>query len=135
MIQVKKYSYNPKSRSIPKPDNFLSNFWMVKVMWLGGQHWNTPGKVWCIDYFCNFVLAFKQLLECGCYEIIPQLNGVIHLMTSQFMSPVSPVFHTIITVRIGLKTQLEQEHPLNIRCLCWSEERSTFLFSLSHKES
>ena len=26
------------------------------------------------------------------------------------MSPVSPVFHTVVTVRIGLKTQLELEH-------------------------
>ena len=38
-----------------------------------------------------------------------------------FLSPVSPVFHTVVTVRIGLKTHLEWEHPFhNIRCLCWS---------------
>ena len=27
--------------------------------------------------------------------------------TGTFMSPVSPVFHTVVTVRIGLRTQLE----------------------------
>ena len=33
------------------------------------------------------------------------------------MSPVSPVFHTVVTVRIGLKTQSEWEHPFhNTRC-------------------
>ena len=33
------------------------------------------------------------------------------------MSPVSPVFHTVVTVIIGIKTQLEWEHPFhNIRC-------------------
>ena len=33
------------------------------------------------------------------------------------MSPVSPVFHNVVTVRIGLKTQLEWEHPFHIiRC-------------------
>ena len=34
------------------------------------------------------------------------------------MSPASPVFHTVVTVRIGLKTQLEWEHPFNNkRCI------------------
>ena len=34
------------------------------------------------------------------------------------MPPVSPVFHTEVTVRIGIKTQLEWEHPFHkIRCL------------------
>ena len=34
------------------------------------------------------------------------------------MSPVSPQFHTEVTVRIGLKTQLEWEHPFHkIRCI------------------
>ena len=28
-----------------------------------------------------------------------------------YISPVSPVFHTVVTVRIGLKTQLQQKHP------------------------
>ena len=47
----------------------------------------------------------------------------------QFMSPISPVFHTVVTVRIGLKTQLEWENPFyNIRLLCWLAERSTFHF-------
>ena len=27
------------------------------------------------------------------------------------MSQVSPVFHSVVTVKIGLKTQLEWEHP------------------------
>ena len=35
------------------------------------------------------------------------------------MSPVSPVFHTVVTVRISLKTQLEWEHPFRrIRIPC-----------------
>ena len=34
------------------------------------------------------------------------------------MSPVSPVFQTVVTAAIGLKTQLEWEHPLHrIRCV------------------
>ena len=34
-----------------------------------------------------------------------------------FMSPFSPEFHTEVTVRIGLKTHLEWEHPFHkIRC-------------------
>ena len=46
-----------------------------------------------------------------------------------FMSPVSPVFHTAVTVRISLKIQLEWEHPFHIiRCPCWSAERSTFRY-------
>ena len=32
------------------------------------------------------------------------------------MSPVSPVFYTVVTVRIGLKTQLEWEHPFYNIC-------------------
>ena len=28
--------------------------------------------------------------------------------TGEYMSPVSPVFHPVVTVRIGLKTQLEK---------------------------
>ena len=27
------------------------------------------------------------------------------------MSPVSPVLHAVVTVRVGLKTELEWEHP------------------------
>ena len=43
------------------------------------------------------------------------------------MSPGSPVFHSVVTVRIGLKTQLECEHPFHrIRCPCWQAQRSTF---------
>ena len=38
------------------------------------------------------------------------------------MSPDSPVFHSVVTVRIGLKTKLN-----NIRYLCWSAERLSFL--------
>ena len=39
------------------------------------------------------------------------------------MSPVSPVFHTVVKVRIVLKTQLEWEHPfLRIICPCLSAE-------------
>ena len=30
-----------------------------------------------------------------------------------FKSPVSQVFHTVVTVRIHLKTQLEWEHPFH----------------------
>ena len=49
------------------------------------------------------------------------------LSFKRFMSPVSLVFQTVVTVRIGLKTQLEWEPPFhNIRCLCWLAERSTF---------
>ena len=41
------------------------------------------------------------------------------------MSPVSPVFYTVVTVRNGLKAQLEWEHSFhNIICLCWLAERS-----------
>ena len=29
------------------------------------------------------------------------------------MSPVSPVFHTLVTLKIGLKTQLEWEHQFH----------------------
>ena len=29
------------------------------------------------------------------------------------MSPVFPVFHIVVTVRIGLKTKLELEHPFH----------------------
>ena len=29
------------------------------------------------------------------------------------MSPVSPLFYTVVTVRIGVKTQLEWEHPFH----------------------
>ena len=42
------------------------------------------------------------------------------------MSPVSPVFHTM---RIGLKTKLEWDHPFyRIRCPCYLEGCSTPLF-------
>ena len=44
------------------------------------------------------------------------------------MLPVSPVFHTEVTVRIGLKTQLEWEHPYHkIRCHLTSELRTVQL--------
>ena len=43
------------------------------------------------------------------------------------MSPVSPVFHTAVKVRIGLKTQLDWRHPFHIiLCLCWSADHSTY---------
>ena len=32
-------------------------------------------------------------------------------VTKVSMPPVSPVFLTVVTVRIGLKTELEWEHP------------------------
>ena len=36
-----------------------------------------------------------------------------------FLSPVSPVFHTVVTVRIHLKTQLEWEQSFHrVRCPC-----------------
>ena len=35
-------------------------------------------------------------------------TGLVLLCSNcAFMSPVSPVFHTVVTARIGLKTQLE----------------------------
>ena len=41
-----------------------------------------------------------------------------HTHTVVKMSPVSLVFRTAVTVRIGHKTQLELEHPFqNIRCI------------------
>ena len=50
------------------------------------------------------------------------------------MSPVSLVYYTVETVKIGLKTQLEWEHPFHrIICPCWSAECSTFLFSFHYK--
>ena len=30
-----------------------------------------------------------------------------------YLLPISQVFHTVVTVRIGLKTQLEWEHSFN----------------------
>ena len=43
------------------------------------------------------------------------------LLDTVCRSPVSPVFHTVVTVRIGLKTKLEWEHPfqnINNLTLC-----------------
>ena len=42
------------------------------------------------------------------------------------MSPVSPVYYTVETVKIGLKTQLEWENPFHrIIRPCWLAEHST----------
>ena len=62
-----------------------------------------------------------------CYYLV-SVYAAIHktVFPSTFlsMSPVSPVFHTVVTVRIGLKTQLELEHLFpNTKCSCWSAER------------
>ena len=70
-------------------------------------------------------------------EVNAKLRGLSHNLgisgsgVGGFMSSVSPVFHTTVIVRIGLKTQLEWEHPFhNIICLCWSAERSFVLIYL-----
>ena len=38
-------------------------------------------------------------------------------------STVSPLFHPVVTLRIGLKTQLEWEHPFHkIRCVLCNDD-------------
>ena len=57
------------------------------------------------------------VLEAGALVLADQ--GIFkHVIAVSSLSPVSPVFHNLATVRIGLtKTQLEWEHPFHkIRC-------------------
>ena len=64
-------------------------------------------------------LKFRKLVlpEKICIKVMSckSSNGDFdHLLTTLrlYKSPVSPVFHIVVTVRIGLKTQLEWEHPI-----------------------
>ena len=64
-------------------------------------------------------LKFRKLVlpEKICIKVMSckSSNGDFdHLFTTLrlYKSPVSPVFHIVVTVRIGLKTQLEWEHPI-----------------------
>ena len=50
-------------------------------------------------------------------------------MVPVYMSPVSLVFHTEVTVSVGLKNML-RVGTSNIRCPCWSAERSKLSFQL-----